>query len=291
MTDDSVDKTVEVISALSKPAETLIEKISNAVGVLYEPNRIIRKAYADATANELKTVSDIRIPEMQHRAANRLLQEETMKQHNMESITGKSLPCIREDTNPSNIEDDWIVNFFDKSRLTSNEQIQTLWAKLLAGEANSPGSYSKRTVNLLSSLDQSDAEIFTCLCRFVLDLDGLVPLLYDIDDLIYVENKIDFDTLSHLDSIGLIYFDAPGYKQIGHPKELDARYYEELVHIEFPSEFNEMVVGQALFTRSGKDLATVCNSSPIPGFLDYVLGRWMSQKLITSSFLKKPVKL
>lgn len=30
--------------------------------------------------------------------------------------------------------------------------MQTLWARILAGEANAPGKFSKRTVNLVGSL-------------------------------------------------------------------------------------------------------------------------------------------
>ena len=44
--------------------------------------------------------------------------------------------------------------------------MQILWARVLAGEANAPGTYSKRTVNLLSDFDKSDAELFTKLCGF-----------------------------------------------------------------------------------------------------------------------------
>jgi hypothetical protein len=38
-------------------------------------------------------------------------------------------------------------------------EMQNLWAQVLAGEANSPGTYSKRTVNFLSSLDKKDAAL------------------------------------------------------------------------------------------------------------------------------------
>jgi hypothetical protein len=36
----------------------------------------------------------------------------------------------------------------------------------LAGEANRPGSFSKRTLSTVSDLDKRDAEVFTTLCRF-----------------------------------------------------------------------------------------------------------------------------
>ena len=40
---------------ISKPATVLIEKISGAVGVLYEPRRIKKKAEAEAEADKQAT--------------------------------------------------------------------------------------------------------------------------------------------------------------------------------------------------------------------------------------------
>jgi Protein of unknown function (DUF2806) len=90
-----------------------------------------------------------------------------MKQTNMENITKKALPDLADESKPDQLDDDWLTNFFDRCRLVSDEEMQTLWSRVLPGEANSPGTYSKRTVNFLSSLDKSDAELFTRLCSFL----------------------------------------------------------------------------------------------------------------------------
>ena len=76
----------------------------------------------------------------------------------------KTEPHLNQETQPESMEDDWIANFFDKCRIVSDSDMQTLWGRVLAGEANAPGTYSKRTVNLLSDFDKSDAELFTKLC-------------------------------------------------------------------------------------------------------------------------------
>ena len=44
--------------------------------------------------------------------------------------------------------------------------MQELWASLLAGEANQPGSVSERTVDFVAAMDKIDAETFARLCRF-----------------------------------------------------------------------------------------------------------------------------
>jgi hypothetical protein len=123
---------------LSKPANTFIKKISDAIGGLYKPFQIRRVAQAEADADKIRAVAQIEITELQHRAVSRLFAEEAKKQHNIEAITLKALPDIKSDSLPENVEDDWIANFFDKCRLISDEQMQSLWARILAGEANSP---------------------------------------------------------------------------------------------------------------------------------------------------------
>src|SRR5258708_5040845 len=150
----------------SKPANTLIEKISDAIGGIAKPWQIKRVAEADAIANRIQTTAEIEKAERLQRAALRFLAEETKKQQNIESIISKALPEVSEQAKPEQIEDDWIANFFDKCRLISDDEMQKLWGKILAGEANSPRKCSKRTVNLLASLDKMDALLFSKLCSF-----------------------------------------------------------------------------------------------------------------------------
>lgn len=90
----------------------------------------------------------------------RFVDEEALRQQNMEKITEKALPLLNEGSDPSAMEDDWVTNFFDKSRIISDEEMQSLWSSVLAGEANAPGTYSKRTVNFLSDLDKKTLQSF-----------------------------------------------------------------------------------------------------------------------------------
>ena len=167
------------LGELSKPVTVLIEKISKAVGTLYEPRQITRVAKAEAKAKKVKAEAEIETTDLHHRAERRRLEEEARHQKNMEDITAKAVPHINEDANPESIDDDWIANLFNKCRIVSDNEMQSLWARVLATEANSPDSLSKRTVNILSDFDKNDADLFTKLCGFVWDVGGIVPLVFD----------------------------------------------------------------------------------------------------------------
>jgi hypothetical protein len=273
------------VNGISKPATVLIQKIADAIGGYFRPYQIRRVAKAEADAEIIKAQAQIKITGLQRRALTRFVSEEAKKQNNIESITEKAIPQLNDSSNPQNMEDDWITNFFDKCRIVSDAEMQLLWAKVLAGEANSPGTYSKRTVNSLGSLDKSDAQLFTNLCSFVVVIRGLVPLIYDEKASIYNDQQINFNTLTHLDDIGLISFEPlAGYRRLKLPQHIDIYYYGTALKAEFKNpENNELQIGKVLFSNIGAELARICNSKPINGFLDYVIERLSKQGVVFSS--------
>ena len=273
---------------LAKPIDTLIHKISDATGVLYEPRRIRRKAKAksdaaiisakaEAVVDVIKVESEIEITDLHQRAAHRLIQEEAKRQENMEDIIDKAIPHLNEEAKPDAMEDDWIANFFDKCRLVSDSEMQSLWARVLAGEANAPSTYSNRTVNLLSDLDKSDAELFTKLCGFGWMIENLFTILvFDETAEIYNRHRIDFDTLSHLNSIGLIQVEhVARFTRTSLPRRFDAHYYGKPLPLEiFSVDNNVLKIGKTLLTKIGQELAPISGSKLVDGFYEYVKNQW-----------------
>ena len=126
------------IPDISKPATVLIEKISDAIGGVAKPYQIKRVARAEAEAQRIRAEEEIAIADLRLRAANRFIEEEMRKQYNMEAIIAQAVSAVREDSSPDEMEDDWIVNFFEKCRTVSDGDMQSLWSRILAGQANNP---------------------------------------------------------------------------------------------------------------------------------------------------------
>lgn len=276
-------------------ANMLIEKISEAFGGCLKPWQIKRVARAEAEADRIKAITQIEtqieVTDISRRALGRFLIEETNKQNNMESIISKAIPQLTDDSRPQEIDNDWITNFFDKCRLISDEEMQALWAKILAGEANSPGTYSKRTANFIGSLDKSDATLFSSLCGFAWFMGDVVPLVFTFEEAIYKEHGINFNVIKHLDDIGLLSFEPlTGFKKTGFPKKIRILYYGTPINIEFNNEDNnEIEIGKVLLSKVGQELAPICGSKPIPGFLDYVIKYWINKGLrLSSPYLPVP---
>jgi hypothetical protein len=274
----SDDKSISLVNLgkLSKPADTLIKKVSSAVGGIFEPWQIKRVAKSAAEASLIKAKSEIEITDLHRRAMHRFVEEEANRQENMEAITEKAIPQLEDGSDPSRMEDDWVTNFFDKSRIVSDNEMQDLWASVLAGEANSPGTYSKRTVNFLGDLDKRDAELFLALCSFGWFVGPFTPLIFDAQASIYNDKGLNFNTLTHLDSIGLIQFsNLSGFSRTGLPKKFTVAYCGEPLALTMEKEEdNKLSIGKVLLTQVGIELARVCQAPGADGFVDYVKEKW-----------------
>ena len=268
---------------ISKPATVLIKRISDAIGGVAKPWQIRRIAEAEADAQRTSTESEIELSDLRLRAGHRFIAEQTRIQTNIEDITRKSLPNLNEDSTPDKLEDDWIANFFDKCRNISDEEMQILWARILAGEANAPGSFSRKTVNLVADLEKRDAESFLKLCGCSWVIQGhLRPLVFDWRVQIYKSNGIDLNIANHLQTLGLITISSFGYTIGDLPGLTHTTYGERMVTLALPKESdNSLEMGKVVLTQAGRELARVCEWCQIDGFFDYVYARWASKSLVS----------
>lgn len=148
------------LGGLSKPAEALINRLSEAMGGIAKPWQIKRVAKAEAEAQKIAALARIEITEMEERALQRMIKEQTRDQENIENVTRKAIPHLKENSKPADLEEDFIRLFFDKVRLISDEEMQEVWAKVLAGEANRKGSFSPTTLRIISEIDKKIASDF-----------------------------------------------------------------------------------------------------------------------------------
>ena len=274
-------------SGLAKPADTLVTKISNAIGRHFDPRQKVRLAEAESQADRILRVgaaeTDIEIAELKERAAYRFANEEMTKQINMEEVIGKALPGLDDNANPEAMENDWILNFFDKCRMVSDNEMQQIWAGILAGEGNNPGTFSRRTVNLVVDLDKRDAELFKNLCGFAWMIGSTIqPLVFDTQHSIYNQQRIDFSSIIQLETLGLVRDGgAVGFRRINLPKVFQANYYGNPVVLTMPKESdNDLATGKTLLTQAGLELAPICGAKPVKGFFEYVYDRWVGESLV-----------
>ncbi|MEM5474671.1 DUF2806 domain-containing protein [Hoeflea sp. AS60] len=267
---------IKDLAGLSEPITRLIDKISDATGVLYEPKRIVRRAKAEAKAHVIAAQADIEASDLRRRALMRLVDEEAKKQENMEAILDLAVPQITNEAKPDNMDDDWLVNFFDKGKTISNEEAQKVWAKIISSETNSPGSFSKRTVNTLHSLDKIDIIKFENLCRFTWRTPDLFPIIFNIDDDVYKNNDLTFINIMDLEELGLVHYDPVNNYQLRNRKGHSQLYYfERIIGLYFGDDDNKSLdIGNLILTQTGRELAKLTNVDRVDGYYEYVAQKW-----------------
>ena len=199
-----------------------------------------------------------------------------IKQENIEQITFNPTKSLEDTADPGNIDNDWIANFFDKCSNVSDKEMQELWGKILAGEANNPGSFSKRTINTVASLDKTEANLFTSLCRFGISIGKIYPLVFNLEHKIYTDHKINFESLLSLEVAGLITFNhATGFVVNVSQTSFFTTYNNEIIVIKIPDNTTSQIpVGKILLTKMGLDLFPICGASPIPEFISIIKNEW-----------------
>ena len=271
------------LGALAKPADTFIKKISKGMGGMFaeglatrEAKAEVERAKGEVLAEIVRAKGEIAVKEIHQRAAYRFVEEQALHQLNMESIAAQAVPLLTNDAEPEKVDDDWVTNFWDKSRIVSDEEMQALWAKVLAGEANKPGSFSKRTIHLLAEMDRNDAALFANLCRFAWKIQELIPLVLNGRSEVYIQNGMGAKELMHLESIGLIRLaDHAGGTRHGLSKFMEIEYGEKSLTLQLSPESNYgMEIGRAQFTKSGLELAVFCETGGVPNFFEYVKEKW-----------------
>src|SRR2546430_14083231 len=107
---------------LSKPATVLVKKVCNAVGIIYEPTRIRRRARAEADAKKIKTLAGIELKDIDRRAIERFVHQEARKQENIESITAQAASTLPSDAMVESLDEDWIAHFFKQCDTVSDKE-------------------------------------------------------------------------------------------------------------------------------------------------------------------------
>lgn len=91
------------------------------------------------------------------RAERRLQMQRERQQQNLERIMALALEYCPEHVSAQDIDPDWFQQFCELILDISNQSMQQLWAKILAGEIASPGKFSLKTLHTLKRMSYKEA--------------------------------------------------------------------------------------------------------------------------------------
>ena len=97
--------------------------------------------------------------------------QEGKRQRNIQTVVCLAAEKLGDKKVPNHEPDhDWTARFFNDVKDVSSEEMQLLWAKVLAGQIERPGNTSLMTLSILKNLDRSTAKLFRKLCSACVSL-------------------------------------------------------------------------------------------------------------------------
>lgn len=194
---------VEIVKALVSPAEKLIVAVRSAIGKMYEPYHLKKVAEAKqyerlldiAEHGEYDLVVKGRKIKLKDKYVKQYIEsveEQTIKQllrkqYNKENIANKAYDIlIAEETEKVNstFNDDWMEYFFEFAQNIKDEDMQNLWARILAGEIKTGGSFSIRSLSILSKMSKQEALVFDKVCKHAVKMGEkiIIPQLFNFSN-------------------------------------------------------------------------------------------------------------
>ncbi len=272
----------------SEGVAKLQEVFKRIFGITVSPQRQIAAAKTNAKAEiiEAKGRAEARIIEAKGYAAVRTLEartemriqvEQLRQQQNIEAIMATACDVLSETNEAISdepVSDDFIARFFDESKNISDEQMQMLWGRLLAGEIAQPGSFEPRVLSIVRDMTKHDAELFCSLCRFSFIIGVFTPVVFNVEDNIYLDLGINFKTLAHLDDMGLLKFNSLGTFYVNSCDKRMISYGDARFYITLSSESSKFKVGKVMLSAAGQQIARLSNANIIPEFSSYAVEKW-----------------
>lgn len=249
----------ETAKALSAPVTKLIEVVAAGCGRLYEPTGIRRKARAEGDAAVILEGARGRVSELRDRAAQRLLDTEERRQQNIEAITEDAIKRLPGTVSDDPVDQDWAARFFSECQDISNEEMRSVWARLLAGEVARPGSFSPRTLWVLKNLTRREAQLFNELCKQSFRVGGVLQPMVGVPERSSVleEHGLDFQGLQRLVDAGLTTWHDLGLLWDLKVEALLLIGSKVSLMLKSPSP-HQFSLGYVSFTSAGLELAEIC---------------------------------
>jgi hypothetical protein len=275
------------LSKFVEPISKLVDALRATVGVAYEPLQIrlvakaeaaaaLTRAKGEAAAALIKAEGDAKVEAFERRVQARISATEARRQRNIDSIVGGAVEALPAAPVPdSPVDPDWVAEFFNQSQDVSNETMQSLWSRILAGEVAAPGSFSLRTLQTVRMLTKPDAELFALICRLAITLDavdGPLPILIDNGDF-YNKHELWPQRRLHLKALGLVQ-DGLSIKPEVEAPALEFAYGGKRYEIRDPllGSKSTLTMGISIqsFTMVGRELLPLVAAEPMPGYIEAI---------------------
>jgi len=259
-------KAAEIRAASLARIEIIRKQGDNIVEKLDVPEEYVKKASEKFASKVVK--EQLNLDQIGINAANNLHHEQYQESNSQ---------------NTDEISDDWLNEFEDYAKLKSSDDMRIIFGKILSGEIKKPGTFSIRTVRIISQLDNQAAKLFQLLCSQSISMylgktfyfdSRVVSLNGNAASNSLQKYGLSFDNLNILQEYGLIISDynsrmnyAPCIpnenKEVGATLFFGKQHYA-LIPTDVEKYDKTLQFNGVAFTKAGKELRQIIPIEEVP---------------------------
>lgn len=277
---------VKDLAGISEPITKLIESVSQGIGALYKPLGTVLNTNAEAykikkiaeakdyeicklKENIMNGQGDLSITDknfelklncntLESLALESLINKQIKNMINIDTIVNKAINLIGQEKEVSDIpvDNDWMCRFINSAQNISNDEIQNLWGKILAGEVSKPNSYSLRTLEVLRNMTTYEAKVFVKIAKLTIKMGSIC--IFNEKEFI---NTVDIKQkeIDLLKEIGII--KDSEYITLKPKQHLIFIYNDKAIHLDNIGNKDLSFLWVSPFTSIGKELFTLIENN------------------------------
>ena len=189
---------------------------------------------------------------------------------------------------------DWYMRFYDIVGNISDEEMQAIWARILAGEIHRKGTYSLQLLDILKNFTQKQAELFNRVCSHCFISGDNVYIPNDNEYLQFA--NITYQDILDLDALGLINSSGTTSLSVKVQPDRPALFGNDMLRmvIKYNGQGNatqEFSFLQFPFTSAGRELITLIGKHGSEKDFLYFVKLLIKKNPIGASFVITPKRV
>ena len=225
---------------------------------------------------------------LEQRYQKRLVLEARIKQQNLELIMRQTIAYSDNNTG-DDPDPDWLTAFMQMAENISSPKMQNLWAKILALEISNPGSFSVKSLKILKSMTQKEAQLFQRACVLASQVNDRevktiiigynkpvaqlslfkTPFHFRINTGLY---RLPYSALMTLSELGLIHGNELESGKLNCIEPLMINYNGE--HLKLQAKTSHLHLVYYRFTPTGNELSALIPDNPIDEYLKTIINNF-----------------
>lgn len=193
----------DVLKPISDLGIVLLNKVEKATGWIFSTTKAKKEGYKNII-EEISKRDDINPIDRTVIISN--FRKIKREHKNKTQIVDKAISLLEKGDNPEKLDNDWVLRFFEFCKAVSNEDLQYVWAKILANECKENSNNSFKLLNTISEISNNEINLI----RKILKECNYGIRNFEAIGIIFIKNEyledidIKYDEIIKLEDFGIM---------------------------------------------------------------------------------------